>query len=84
MHKPKRPEIVCDEHLMVVGNTLFKQHEKRKYTWTRSDIERFQINYVPIQGLLRKCLAFAGVAKTLAGADIHSDYNLVLTEVDIK
>ena len=27
----------CRENVLVIGNTLFQQHEKRLYTWTSPD-----------------------------------------------
>ena len=27
----------CQEHALVIGNTLFQQHKRRHYTWTSPD-----------------------------------------------
>ena len=36
----QRPTEFCQEHALVIANTLFQQHERRLYTW---DITRWSI-----------------------------------------
>ena len=38
---------VCQENALVIANTLFQQHKRRLYTWTKSDGQhRNQIDYI--------------------------------------
>lgn len=47
---------------MVVGNTLFENHKKRRYTWlSRINENEFQVDYTntaKIKNLFKKCKAF--------------------------
>ena len=37
----------CQEHALVIANTLFQQHERRLYTWTSPDGQhQNQIDYI--------------------------------------
>ena len=37
----------CQENALVIANTLFQQHKRRLYTWTRPDGQyRNQIDYI--------------------------------------
>ena len=37
---------ICQENVLVIANTLFKQHKRRSYTWTSADGQyRNQIDY---------------------------------------
>ena len=37
----------CQEHALVIANTVFRQHKRRLYTWTSQDGQhRNQINYI--------------------------------------
>ncbi|XP_039276087.1 craniofacial development protein 2-like [Nilaparvata lugens] len=72
----------CKDKSFVVGNTLFDHPKRRRYTWTSSlDEERYQLDYILIQKRFRNCLKNA---KTYPGADINSEHNLVVAEVEIK
>ena len=33
----QRPIEICQEHALVIANTLFQQHKRRLYTWTSPD-----------------------------------------------
>ena len=33
----QRPTEFCQEHALVIANTLFQQHKRRLYTWTSPD-----------------------------------------------
>jgi hypothetical protein len=35
----KRLVEFCDKHKLVVANTLFQNHERRRYTWMMPEIE---------------------------------------------
>ena len=68
----------CNEKNMVVANTLFEQHRRRRYTWKMpGDIARYQIDYILVRerykNQVKQC-------KSYPGADINSDHNLVLME----
>lgn len=72
----------CKENYMVVGNTLFKNNKRRRYTWTSNiNGERFQIDYILVQQRYRNALKSA---KSYPGADIWSDHNLVIAEICVK
>ena len=37
----------CQENALVIGNNLFQQHKRRRYTWTSPDGQhRNQIDYI--------------------------------------
>ena len=67
---------------MIIGNTMFEQHKRRRYTWISPvNNKRYQIGYILIQERFQNCLENA---KTLPGADINSDHVLLTGEVDIR
>lgn len=71
----------CEENSLVIGNTLFKNHKRRRYTWTsRMSNGRYQLDYIMVQDRYRNCLKSA---KSYPGADIDSDHNLVVAEIRI-
>ena len=38
----------CQENALVIANTIFQQHKRRLYTWTRTDGQyQNQIDYIP-------------------------------------
>ena len=65
---------------MIIGNTMFEQHKRRRYACPM-DSKRYQKDYILIQERFRNCLKNA---KTLPGADINSDRVLLIGEVDIR
>ena len=71
----------CKRNSLIVGNTLFQQHRRRRYTWIcPRDCKRYQIDYILVQERFRNCLKNA---KTLPGADINSDHILLIGEINL-
>ena len=72
----------CLENQLVVGNSLFKQHPRRLFTWTSPDGKtKNQIDYILIQKRWRSSLCNA---KTYPGADCGSDHELLIATIKIK
>ena len=69
-------------HELVITNTWFKQHPRRKYTWMHMDgVNRNQIDYIIINARFRNSVTSA---KTFPGADCFSDHNPVVASIRIK
>lgn len=72
----------CKEKKLIITNTCFKNHKRRRYTWTRpTDGTRYQIDYILIDSRYRNAVK---KAHGLPGADIGSDHVLVMTEISLK
>ena len=72
----------CQENDLVVANTWFENHPRRKWTWiSPGDRYRNQIDYVLIQSRFRNAVLSA---KTMPGADCGSDHNPVVCKVHAK
>ena len=57
---------------MIIGNTWFKHHKRRLYTWKSPDKKiRNQIDYILINKRFRNALINV---KTMPGADCNSDH----------
>lgn len=72
----------CEEHKLVIANTLFENHVRRRYTWKMpGDRERYQLDYIIIKQRFRNqvqnCHAYPG-------ADIDSDHNLVMMKSELR
>ena len=66
----------------MVTNTFYQQHKRRTYTWkSPGDVKRNQIDYILIKNRFKNCIK---QVKTCPGADIDSDHNPVIAEVEIK
>src|SRR5271163_4704401 len=66
----------CKRMDLVVTNTWFQQHKRRRYTWKRpGDTGRFQIDYILVRHRFRNSVKNS---KSYSGADIDSDHNLVM------
>ena len=47
----------CKRIAMIIGNTMFEQHKRRRYTWINHvDSKLYQIDYILIQKRFRNCL----------------------------
>ncbi|GFS05856.1 craniofacial development protein 2 [Elysia marginata] len=69
----------CQENDLVVANTWFENHPRRKWTWiSPGDKYRNLIDYVLIQSRFRNAVLSA---KTMPGADCGSDHNPVVCKV---
>lgn len=72
----------CIGNELVVANTLFQQHPRRLYTWQSPDGKtRNQIDYILIK---RRWKSSLRIAKTLPGADIGSDHQLLIANIRVK
>ena len=72
----------CQENTLVIANTLFKQHERRLYTWTSPDGQHWnQIDYILCSQRWRSSIRSA---KTRPGADCGSDHELLIAKFRLK
>ncbi|CAI6343800.1 unnamed protein product [Macrosiphum euphorbiae] len=72
----------CTQHELVLANTLFKNHKRRRYTWKApGDIARYQIDYIMTKQRFRNQIK---QCKAYPGADINSDHNLLIMESELK
>src|SRR4030088_1912942 len=72
----------CRRMKMVVTNTLFKKEKRRRYTWIRpGDSGRYQLDYILVRQRFRNSVKNA---KSYPGADVYSDHNLVMMNVEVK
>ena len=72
----------CAKHKLLISNTLFKNHERRTYTWTMpDDMERHHIDYISVrqrfQSQVKNC-------KSFPGTDIDSDHIPVNIKCSLK
>ena len=73
----------CIENNLSVANTMFSQHPRRLYTWQSPGGPAVcnQIDFILIKKRWKSSIK---VAKTLPGADIGSDHQLLIADVKIK
>ena len=72
----------CQENTLITANTLFQQHKRRLYTWTKPDGQyRNQINYILCSQRWRSSIHSA---KTRPGVDCGSDHELLITKFRLK
>ena len=70
------------ENILVIANTLFKQHKRRLYTWTSPDGQhQNQIDYILCNQRWRSSIQSA---KTRPGADCSSDHELLISKIRLK
>ena len=72
----------CEKHQLTIMDTIFKQPERRLYTWkSPGDVTRNQIDYTMISSRhknnIENCM-------TYPGADIGSDHNPVIANMKVK
>jgi Metal-dependent hydrolase len=72
----------CKQHDLVVMNTWFKKRKTKLFTWkSPGNKNRYQIDYILVkQGFMNSIRD----VKTLPGADIDSDHNLLIAEVQTR
>ena len=72
----------CIGNNLIISNTMFSQHPRRLYTW-QGPVKsiRNQIDYILIKKRWKSSIK---VAKTLPGADIGSDHQLLIADVRVK
>ena len=72
----------CISNDLVVANTLFQQHPRRLYTWQSPDGKtRNQIDFILVK---RRWKSSVRISKTLPGADIGSDHQLLFANIRVK
>ena len=72
----------CQEHALVIANTLFQQHKRRLYTWTSPDGQhRNQIDSILCNQRWRSSIQST---KTRPGADCGSDHELLIAKLRLK
>ena len=72
----------CLSNEFVIANTLFQQHPRRLYTWESPNGKvRNQIDYILIR---RRWKSSVKSAKTLPGADVGSDHQLLSANIRVK
>ena len=72
----------CRRQKLVVTNTWFQNHRRRRYTWkTPGDRERYQIDFILIRQRYRNAVKNS---KVYPGADADSDHNLVAMELAVR
>ncbi|PNF28769.1 hypothetical protein B7P43_G06461 [Cryptotermes secundus] len=68
----------CERNGLIVTNTWFKKPKRRIYTWKGpGDLRRHQLDYILVKHRFRNSVK---VVKTLPGADIDSDHNLLVAK----
>ena len=73
---------LCQENTLVIANTLFRQHERRLYTWTSPDGQyQNQLDYILCSRRRRSSIQSA---KTSPGADCGSDHELLIVTFRLK
>ena len=69
-------------HQEFVMNTWFKKRKTKQYTWkSPGDRKRYQTDYILVKQCFRNSIRDV---KKLPGADIDSDHNLLVAEVQTK
>ena len=72
----------CQENALVIANTLFQQHKRKRYTWTSPDGQhRNQTHYILCSQRWR---SFIQSAKTRPGADCSSDHELLIAKFRLQ
>ena len=72
----------CAEHKLVITNTLFRLHNRHRYTWKSPDgITRTQIDYIMISKQWKQSISNA---RTCLSADCDSDHNLVVLTMQLR
>ena len=72
----------CQENALVIANTLFQQHKRKRYTWTSPDGQhQNQIDYILCSQRWRTSIQSA---KTRPRADCGSDHELFTAKVRLK
>jgi len=66
----------CSKHELLITNTYFKHHPRRRHTWKMpGDINIYQINYIMVKKRFRNQVKDC---RSYPGADIDSDHNLLM------
>ncbi|PNF28361.1 hypothetical protein B7P43_G17331 [Cryptotermes secundus] len=72
----------CERNVLIVTNTWFKKPKRRLYTWKApGDRRRHQLDYILVKHRFRNSVKDV---KTLPGADIDSDPNLLVAKFQTR
>ena len=72
----------CHKNTLIIANTLFQKHKRRRYTWTSPDDQhQNQIDYILCSQRWRSSIQSA---KTRLGADCGSDNELLIAKFRLK
>ena len=72
----------CEENNLIIANTWFQQPVRKLYKWkSPGSISKNQIDYIMYKDRFRNCRK---QAKTYPGADMNSDHNPVVVEINMK
>lgn len=72
----------CAKHNLIITNTCFDPHRRRRYTWKMpGDINRYQIDYIMVKNRFKNQVK---KSRSYPGADIDSDHNLVMMKCELK
>ena len=72
----------CEYNNLVITNTLFNHHYRRRYTWQSNDgTTKNQIDYIMIKRRWRSSVLNC---RTYPGADADSDHNLVMGKIRLR
>jgi len=75
-------EDFCAEHELIIMNTWFNHHPRRRYTWTSPDGHtKNQIDFIMIKNRWKTSVLNC---KTYPGADCDSDHQLLVATVKIR
>ncbi|XP_039285273.1 craniofacial development protein 2-like [Nilaparvata lugens] len=72
----------CSQYKLVVTNTIFQHHPRRRYTWKApGDVRRAQIDYILVRERYKNQVKNS---RSYPGADVNSDHNLVMMHCELK
>uniref|UniRef100_A0A8D8XEA4 Craniofacial development protein 2 n=1 Tax=Cacopsylla melanoneura TaxID=428564 RepID=A0A8D8XEA4_9HEMI len=72
----------CARNKLVISNTHFKHHKRRRYTWKApGDVRRAQIDYIMVRERFKNQVKNS---RSYPSADIESDHNLVIMHCELK
>lgn len=72
----------CAKHDLIITNTCFDHHPRRRYTWKMpGDVGRYQIDFIMVKNRFKNQV---NDSRSYPGADIDSDHNLVMMKCNLK
>ena len=68
----------CTEHKLVISNTLFRLHDRHRYTWNSPNgVKKTQIDYIMISKQWKQSV-------NNLSADCDSDHNIVVLTMQLR
>jgi endonuclease/exonuclease/phosphatase family metal-dependent hydrolase len=72
----------CAKHDLIITNTSFDHHPRRRYTWKMpGDVGRYQIDFIMVRNRFKNQVKDS---RSYPGADIDSDHNLVMMKCNLN